>query len=183
MIYRRICKYLFLGFAASALLMSACASAKQIHPMYLPIPRAGLSCTFGPYRFGAIGLVVDGERDRPGPHGNEVKQIYRVFFVSGRRSTETVGFAGWLASTFDNKFWFASSPSMVRNRSAQAQLLLNTMLLVRPGDQGSLPLAIWFRSLVAKTHYSPTTRMQRIIDGRHISTAISACFSRNWNGK
>ncbi len=169
-----------LGLLATLLLQPASASAGS--RLLEPSAVAGAVCTFGPYHYGAIGSVLDGAPDRPGIHGNEVQQIYRVFFRSKRRGRATIGFAGWLASTFDGHFWFTPSPTIVGNAASRASSLANDAISVVVVHAHRLPLGAWISELREHAGVPPTVSMLDVLRSHQVATALSPCFAHNWNG-
>jgi hypothetical protein len=170
-----------LGFLATLLLLSASASAgsRQFEPSAV----AGAVCTFGPYHYGAIGLVLDGAPDRPGIHGNEIKQVYRVFYRSERRGRVEIGFAGWLAATFDGYFWFTPSPPIVGIASTWNSGLAYDAISVVIVHPNRLPLVAWVSELRKHAGVTPRASMLDIIHAHHVVTALSPCFAHDWNGR
>jgi len=71
-----------------------------------PAATQGSRCTFGTYKSGSVGLSLRGI-DKPGPHGDEINAIYRVFYVViNEKRSPVSGFAGFLYSSFDGSFDF-----------------------------------------------------------------------------
>lgn len=144
----------------------------------LPTARAGSACSFGSLQFGAIGMPNIAATDIPGPQGNEIRQVYRVFYVAEDRGNRSVGFAGWLASSFDGRYGFATPGTP----SSQDSLHL-FILQVEPTNPELLPLASWVRALVAKTRQSPSPTTDALLRARIVGTALSPCFDKPWDGK
>lgn len=144
--------------------------------------KAGSSCSFGLYHSGAVGLVILSGPDVPGAAGNEVNNVYRVFY--GLPGTETspprVGLAGWLMSSFDGRYAFA--PAVLQNETPQT-LIGNFRLdvdVIRP-DQ--LPLASWLTTLAEISKSPLTAELRAITNAKSVATAVSPCFSEPWDGK
>jgi hypothetical protein len=135
------------------------------------IPRAGSVCTFGSNRDGAIGLPIGGGPDRPGVTGNEIRNIYRVFYTSSTANGSVTGLAGWLAQSFDGQTSF---------RPADSLSIGNYSILVSVFDVNRLPLKTWVTRMVNQL------KLPVDVDSLHLenaATAISPCFAQPWDGK
>lgn len=162
------------GVLASIIALSnATAQAETVHQ---PSPHAGNSCTFGTLRSGAIGMP-NGATDVPGPTGNEVNQIYRVFYSSvDSAGIETSGFAGWLYASFDGKLRF----SLGALPTPAASYPLES-LAVQVGNPNDLPLKAWTTRIVGNRHLNSLAR--KLLGSRITSTALAPCFAEAWDGK
>ncbi len=119
-----------------------------------------------------------GEADIPGSHGNEVKQIYRVFVSYRAGNVLHTDFAGWLTVSFRNRDTF--TPSGLATPTYQLPLFT---LTVNAGDPERLPVGKWIRRVADEEHVVPDTRMQGIEYGTESTTALSPCFAHDWDGK
>ena len=175
---QRVVSAICLALVVSGTLWPRPATADRLSP---PIARAGSSCTFGPYRFSAIGVVLPyriGEADIPGPHGNEVKQIYRVFVSYRAGNVLHTDFAGWLTVSFRNRYTFTPSGLVTSFKS-----LALVTLTVNPGDPERLPVGQWISRIVYIAHVVPDARMRGIEYGTESTTALSPCFAHDWDGR
>lgn len=171
---RRVCIY----FAAIVVLGSvhaAAASAKAapLAPLVTAVAKAGSVCTFGSDKYGAIGLPIAGGPDRPGVSGNEVRDIYRVFYTSWTPSGPVTGFAGWLKQSFDGRTAFAPAVSL-------APRLANFSVIVSVSDANKLPLAQWVTTLARTLKVGVDVANLHLGDA---ATAVSPCFAHPWDGK
>jgi len=148
--------------------------------LYGPAARAGSSCTFGPYRFGAVGSVLPAlnEPDKTGNGGNEVNQIYRIFFVTTSNTGMHYGFAGWITQSFDARYAF--TPASLVSKSANLGLL--SLRIPKPEDPTALPLRTWIERLEKLSHRGQTPEVAPLLSANQTWTAISPCFARPWNG-
>ncbi len=150
--------------------------------MSLPAPRAGSICTFGPYHYGAIGNVSPGAHlpDRPGPHGNEIRQIYRVFISYRLGTAYFTGLAGFITKSFQGKYAF----SPAGRPTVTFDLALWSVVISPPKDPAHLPIARWMHRIVSNTtfHPKPDQRQLDIMRGTELETAVSPCFSHDWDG-
>jgi len=148
----------------------------------LPSAHAGSTCTFGPYRTIGIGLVLGAGPDKRGPAGNEVKDIQRIFFAIPATESKplTVGFAGWLTSSFDGRF--AYTPASFPGESPQTGIGGDVLVVVAAhGDR--LPLQSWVTAITQRTHDAPTAALAPLLTAKSVATALSPCFAEPWDGR
>lgn len=159
------------------------AGANMQSTLTLPAPHPGTACHFGSYLSAPIGfpISVKSGTDIPGPHGNEVKQIYRIFYARESKGKTSANFAGWLYATLDGKYAFAIGGLATTERTAPLWLVEVTPSQVSSADH--LPLSTWVRTLLAETHVVPDATMQDIMSTTSTSTAAARCFSYSWSGK
>lgn len=138
---------LFLGLPVATL------SFGIISAVGAPALRAGLTCQFAGARSAPIGFPM-GPIDQSGAHGNEVKQVYRVFLGSaqGAGRIDTM-FGGWVLSSLDGRFFYVPYKTG------------------RTDSAGSRPIAV----KIADPEHLPIAKAT--------STAFSPCFQKDWNGR
>jgi hypothetical protein len=141
------------------------------------MPHAGSTCSFGPYQFGAIGNPILAGPDVQGPNGNEVNDVERVFFiVPGVR----VGFAGWVAHSFDGRYAYSPAVSPLETPNT---LIGGARIRVELDHPDRLPLASWLTQLVDYSKDPLTDNLQAVVAGQTVATALSPCFAAPWDGK
>jgi len=162
------------AFCAAAIVLGGAASSA-------PLGKAlgGLPCQFGPYEYWALGNPLMGP-DKPGKTGNEIKQIYRVFYSRSPDSPAVRrSFGGWLLATFDKRFAYAP-PALPRQRD---QFHLASVEVPPPNDPRHLPLTKWVRQVAAFTKTEILPQELAGLEGSpQTSTALSQCFSSDWDG-
>ena len=136
---------------------------------------AGSTCSFGDARSGAIGMP-NGATDIPGINGNEVNQIYRIFYVGRRGSREETGFAGWLYASFDGKLRFAlAGPATYADASPLRSLSVHI------ANWNKMPLGDWAKGI------SGAGKRSRLVDDLiatdMVQRVASPCFAQTWDGK
>jgi hypothetical protein len=163
---------LTLSAAAVVVLGAAQFAFASASPLAEPPATQGASCTFGPYRSPAIGIVLPSvsEPDRTGPRGNEVNAVYRVFYaVAGEPPTD--GFAGWLTASFDGRYAFTQATLAHDGRP---------MSVAASGapSPDQLPLSTWLTPLAR--YLDP--RLHPLLTASAVTTAVAPCFSASWDG-
>ncbi len=139
--------------------------------------RQAATCTYGAYSSIPIGLVLPSvvEPDRPGPNGNEVRNITRVLFSSRADQLPASGFAGWLTTSFDGRYAF--TPAGVASQLGAIPMSVT----VRPDDEHNLPLGDWLRTLsTAHGVFDPS--LKPLLSGERVSTTLEPCFTAAWDG-
>jgi hypothetical protein len=159
-------------------LLAPLLTAAQSGAAVLPAPHAGATCTVGPYRLGAIGMPLPTaggrEGDRPGAHGNEIAQIFGIFYYETPRNPLTLRFGGWLVQSFDGRYNYAPAE---RNESSTAAG--HALSVAPPTAPTSLPLHNWIMQLEARGSGAVTPANP----SANASTVVAPCFSKAWDGK
>jgi hypothetical protein len=138
-----------------------------------PAAAQGSRCTFGTYKSGSVGLSLRGI-DKPGPHGNEINAIYRVFYVViNEKGPPVSGFAGFLYSSFDGSFDFAP----MLNDPLSAKYTASVLRVDPPSSLNQIPLVAWITALAKVDNLEPQLQLLRSAAPGSVSTAISPCFS------
>lgn len=155
--------------------MPSVASATTIRPS-APARQAAI-CRYFAYLSTPIGLVLPSvvEPDRPGPNGNEVTNVARVFFSSRVDQLPASRFAGWLTTSFDGRYAF--TPAGVASQLGASPMSLT----VRPDDEHRLPLGTWLRTL-ATAHSVFDPSLKPLLSGERVSTTLEPCFTSAWDG-
>jgi hypothetical protein len=148
----------------------------------LAVPHAGSTCVFGPYRSTGIGSVLVGGPDKRGRAGNEVRDIQRIFFIipGTEKRPLKVGFAGWLTLSFDGRF--AYNPASLVGETPQTTIG-GDIIQVAPARSDRLPLNSWLTTLMQRMHDRPTAQLAPLLTAQNVTTALSPCFSKSWDGK
>ncbi|MBV8726731.1 MAG: hypothetical protein JO233_03015, partial [Candidatus Eremiobacteraeota bacterium] len=133
----------------------------------LPAAHPGSTCTFGEYRFGAVGNPIMAGPDIAGPRGNEVNDVQRVFYIAGG---VRVGFAGWLAHSFDGRFAYTPAASSLE---ASNTLIGTNSIAVSVDRPDRLPLASWIKQLEAYSKYPLTDNLRAIVSAKTVNTALA----------
>jgi hypothetical protein len=143
---------------------------------WAPRATAGAVCRFASYHFGAIGLALPtaagAEGDRPGAHGNEVKQIYRVLY---RPDSGPPQLAGWILQSFDDRYDFSAAELDVTGENVGAYFLP----IGTPHDSARLPLNRWVTQLEQRSG----KRWSATVPAADVPTIVQPCFSSLWNGR
>lgn len=142
-------------------------------------PKPGARCWWGPMHSSGLGVVLDGRPDRPGPSGNEIKQIYRTFYILGDRNGTSQGLAGWVMQTFNGETWF--QPVSEEVARAQGSIAITTF---RHAD--NVPVQSWMKALsrfAPPVGFTPDPQQARLIAAPHVQTLIVPCFAPMWNGR
>jgi hypothetical protein len=126
--------------------------------------------------------VLGAGPDKRGPAGNEVKDIQRIFFVipATENNPLTVGFAGWLTSSFDGRF--AYTPASSPGESPQTGIG-GDVLVVVPVRGDRLPLRSWLTVITQRMHDAPPAGLAPLLTAKSVATALSPCFSEPWDGR
>lgn len=155
--------------------LSQCSIAASILE---PAATQGATCAFGPYRSGAIGSPLGVVTDVSGANGNEVNAIYRVFYViTDGKSPASSGFAGWLDASFDGRFGF--TPALIPGSNGGAHTLIISETQV---SENRLPLLDWLHRLQRRYPGSFDSSLLLVLKSKSLMTAVSPCFSNNWDG-
>jgi hypothetical protein len=108
--------------------------------------------------------------------------VYRIFYIVPESPTAvpTVGFAGWLASSFDGHF--AYTPPTLQN-DAQQTAIGSSMLFVTPDRMDRLPVGSWLSQITQHLHVEPPAQLSPILTAKSVETTVSSCFSGPWDGQ
>jgi hypothetical protein len=144
-------------------------------------PFGGAECRQAIYRSLPLGSVVSGDPEITGPHGNDVAQIYRLWYsVTDGPQHE---FAGWFYQTFDGKYYFQPvSPAV-----AKGAVLGESMRDISPSH---IPLGTWMRNGTELAHRTGSTMAKLLAKNnlllrsadRQITTELDPCYSHAWDG-
>lgn len=167
---------IMLGFAMAVIFGNSLAYAGE--SSLFPVAHAGSPCKFGTEESPGIGYPL-GTRDIEGPKGNEVNQLYRIFAVPSIPASRDVVFAGWLLASFDGSFAFRPAGQATINES----LPLYTLMVDVGNDSSRLPVGLWLKKLLMRTHEAPPQAMKGLVASTNVITALSPCFSAPWDGK
>ncbi len=134
----------------------------------------GSTCSYGSYSSIAVGLLIPSaaEPDRPGPNGNEVRDIARVFFTTAKHNWE---FAGWLTTAFDGRRAF--TPAGLASQLGNIPMSIS----VRVADKSHLPLGAWMRVLTSH-HGVFDPALKPLLMGEPAATRVEPCFTARWDG-
>lgn len=168
-----------LGAAGRLTLMSATILVSTLGalPIVPPAIHQGASCVLGPYRSVQIGAVLPStaEPDRAGPSGNEVNNVYRVFFITTNRPQPVSGFAGWLSTSFDRRLAFTPAGLVTPTGVPMS-------VTARADDPTHLELNSWMRVL-ASHHSVFDQSLQILLADENVQTVVSPCFASPWQGE
>jgi hypothetical protein len=169
--YARTC------IAVAALIVLPTYSLAAVANVPLEVPHAGSTCSFGLYQFGAIGNPILAGPDVQGPNGNEINGVQRVFFiVPGVR----VGFAGWVAHSFDGRYAYSPAVSPLETTNT---LIGGARIRVELDHPDRLPLAGWITQLADYAKDPLTDNLRAVVAAQTVATALSPCFAAPWDGK
>lgn len=165
---------LAIGVAYVALAGMSLAMASTITTRPFARAQQGSVCSYWVYSSTSVGLVIPSaaEPDKPGPAGNEVRDIARVFFTTADKQTE---FAGWLTTAFDGRRAF--TPAGVVSQLGAFPMSMTVQFT----DESHLPLGAWLREL-ASYHSVFDPALQQLTVGEPASTHIERCFTAPWDG-
>ncbi len=165
-----------LAIAAACVTLASARSAIASTVSERPFARAhqGSTCSYGAYSSVPVGLVIPStaEPDRPGPTGNEVRDIARVFYTTGKGGS---GFAGWLSTAFDGRRAF--SPAGLASQLGAIPMSMT----VQVADESHLPLGTWLRVL-ANHHSVFDPALDPLKAAEPASTYVEPCFTASWDG-
>jgi hypothetical protein len=142
-------------------------------PITPPPVHQGSQCFFGPFRSATIGAVQSGAPDTPGPRGNEVYDVYRVFFVTVERANPVSGFAGFLTMSFDGRTSFMPA-SLPTAEGVQSWVFEDVV------DPAHLPLGSWLR--IVADHWGRHDPSLDVLFTEPVATAVTPCFAGPWDG-
>ena len=97
------------AFCAVTVCVIMWLSSTSAAVLSLPLPKDGMLCHWGVFLGGPIGMVLptSGAPDTPGPNGNEIDQVYRIFGLSRNTSRgEKTFFIGWLLRSRAHEYNF-----------------------------------------------------------------------------
>ncbi|GAC1393472.1 MAG: hypothetical protein NVSMB31_12910 [Vulcanimicrobiaceae bacterium] len=138
-------------------------------------PHAGAACKFGDMQSAPIGFPM-GAADSPGIHGNEVKQVYRIFYAY-KSVGGGVAFAGWLLASFDGRYFYNPTAS------SKTHAIGIRSVAVVPKQAENLPLSEWAKTLLSKSNGAEADEVRAIASATIVSTALSPCFGSEWSSK
>ncbi len=133
------------------------------------------ACNWENTNGGALGLVLPSSNrgDIPGPNGNEISQMFRIFaLVPDKGNIETTHFVGWLAESRGGEVDFAPVGVNATIRVDLSQV-----------SADRLPINQWLERILANTrivrilHVSGgDQRIRKLAKSRYSLTAIAPCY-------
>jgi hypothetical protein len=166
-------KLLAIAVACVTLTATRSAIASAVSERPVAPAHQGSTCSYGAYSSVPVGAVIPSvaEPDRPGPNGNEVRDIARVFFMTAKHQWE---FAGWLTTAFDGRQAFTPA--------GRTSLLANLLSIsVRVADKSHLPLGAWMHVLAShRGAFDPALKPLTV--GEPTATNVEPCFTAPWDG-
>lgn len=152
-----------------AISLRAVAMNAGINAPHTRMPHIGARCGTAPFAASrALGDPLpanEHEGDIPGPAGNEIRQIYRIYARADGKQI------GWLFRSFDNRYAFeATAPE------------LQFGVLALRGSQAPPPYKVnsWIREMETSLHRRVGAAYRRSLAGDRV--VLRACFAPEWNG-